>query len=218
MSAKPSHTPARHVVAVVGTKGGIGKTTVTNGLAGALALKGRLVSVIDVDPQGSSFSWAETAARNGIALPYGVGTAGRGSLSKVVEDSLSEWILIDGPPGNTDVTLAMLAVADVALIPTQPESLALDRLSSTLRLIGQASTANPVLGCLVVVNQADRRTSEAWTAPEILRHEGIPVADTVVPRLARINRAFGTNVVSPAWVALADELIAAVGAESEVAA
>ena len=218
MSAKPSHTPARHVVAIVGTKGGIGKTTVTNGLAGALALKGHTVSVIDADPQGSSLAWADTALRNGAGLSYRTGSASRNTLPASVAHSTGDWIIIDGPPGNTDVTLAMLAVADVALIPTQPESLALDRLSSTLRLIGQASTANPGLGCLVVVNQADRRTSEAWTAPEILRHEGIPVADTVVPRLARINRAFGTNVVSPAWVALADELIAAVGAESEVAA
>ena len=108
----------------------------------------------------------------------------------------------------------MLAEADVALIPTQPEALALDRLSSTLGLIGQASETNPGLGCLVVVNQADRRTSEAIAAPEILRHEGIPVADTVIPRLARINRAFGTADVSPAWLALADELVAATGGET----
>jgi len=209
MSAEPNQSTTRKVIAVVGTKGGIGKTTVTNGLAGALALKGHTVSVIDADPQGSSLAWADTAARNGVRLPYRTGSASQSTLPASVAHSKGGWIIIDGPPGRTDVTLAMLGEAHVALIPTQPEALALDRLSSTLGLIGQASAANPGLGCLVVVNQADRRTSEATAAPEILRHEGIPIADTVIPRLVGINRAFGTDNVSPVWLVLADELVAA---------
>jgi chromosome partitioning protein len=57
------------VVAVVGQKGGSGKTTTAVCLAGALALEGRRVLVVDLDPQASASSW------------LGVAADGRGSLA-----------------------------------------------------------------------------------------------------------------------------------------
>ena len=42
------------VIAVVGRKGGIGKTTVAVHLAGELAARGRRVHLVDADPQGSA--------------------------------------------------------------------------------------------------------------------------------------------------------------------
>ena len=51
-SAAPS--PARRAVAILNQKGGVGKTTVTLGLASAAAAAGRRVLVVDLDPQASS--------------------------------------------------------------------------------------------------------------------------------------------------------------------
>jgi chromosome partitioning protein len=50
--ADPS--PARRTVAILNQKGGVGKTTVTLGLASAAAAAGRRVLVVDLDPQAST--------------------------------------------------------------------------------------------------------------------------------------------------------------------
>lgn len=47
------HRRARHTLAVLSGKGGVGKTTTLLGLAGAAASQGRSVLFIDLDPQGS---------------------------------------------------------------------------------------------------------------------------------------------------------------------
>ena len=47
-------------VAVMANKGGVGKTSITLGLAGAAAVKGMAVLVIDLDPQGNATSHLRT--------------------------------------------------------------------------------------------------------------------------------------------------------------
>ena len=44
------------IVSVVSLKGGVGKTSVTLGLAGAATLRGLASLVIDLDPQGNATS------------------------------------------------------------------------------------------------------------------------------------------------------------------
>lgn len=49
----PETNPAGHTISVISGKGGVGKTTVSMGLAAAAAANGLRVLAVDIDPQGS---------------------------------------------------------------------------------------------------------------------------------------------------------------------
>lgn len=53
------HTPFVHIVSVVSVKGGVGKTTVALGLAGAAMVRGLRSLVVDLDPQGNATTGLE---------------------------------------------------------------------------------------------------------------------------------------------------------------
>src|ERR1700684_1522188 len=53
MSAGPVHPTAR-VIAIVNQKGGVGKSTTAVNLGASLALLGRRVLVVEIDPQGDT--------------------------------------------------------------------------------------------------------------------------------------------------------------------
>lgn len=53
------------VISVLSLKGGVGKTSVTLGLASAAAKKGLRTLVIDLDPQGNATSLLKAHARRG---------------------------------------------------------------------------------------------------------------------------------------------------------
>ena len=56
------------ITAVVNQKGGVGKTTVTLGLAAAASARGRRVLVVDLDPQANATTglgvWDAQVSRN----------------------------------------------------------------------------------------------------------------------------------------------------------
>lgn len=90
-------------VAVLNQKGGVGKTTVTLGLASAAMAAGRRVLVIDLDPQGSS-SWVLGVDPETAVVSVGDVLAAKAKSGALLDAIVvSEWSdLIDVVPARPD--------------------------------------------------------------------------------------------------------------------
>ena len=88
------------IVAVTNQKGGVGKTTTAINLAAALALSGRRVLLVDIDPQANATS--------------GVGCKGR----KAPGGTIYEALTADGADLDADAFLLSTATDHLTLIPS----------------------------------------------------------------------------------------------------
>ena len=112
------------VVAVANQKGGVGKTTTTLNLAASLAVAGRGVLLIDMDPQGN--------------LTSGVGLKGKAATGGTVYDALTQAEpVVDARPFILQTKTERLALipADRNLTGAEIEMVPLDRREERLRAL-----------------------------------------------------------------------------------
>ncbi|MCB1737305.1 MAG: ParA family protein [Gammaproteobacteria bacterium] len=177
------------IIALVGNKGGAGKTTLCVNLASALNEIAPTV-ILDADPQRSSLQW-RALSDNADAV----------SVQDAVDD-LETAILgarrtftnlvIDCPPSvHAEQTAQALESAELALIPVQPSPL---DLWATVHIEGRVETArrsNPDLHAVLVINQLEPRTTLSKLMREALSELSVPAAATAIRR----RMAFRTAVL-----------------------
>lgn len=168
------------VIALVGNKGGAGKTTLAVNLAAALAEQGPVV-ILDADPQRSSLQWRAIAERE-EAVPVhdavdDLPGAARTALAAY------RYAVIDCPPSvQATQTLEALGLCDLALIPVQPSPIDLWATVHIEGRIEEARRDNPGLRALLVINQLEPRTRLSQLMRRALAELSLPTAETAIRR------------------------------------
>jgi chromosome partitioning protein len=169
------------IVAVVGNKGGTGKTTLSLNLAAGLARRDSVV-IVDADPQQSAYQW-RLIGNDTASLPAVVAAAF--GLEKTVR-ALREahtHVVIDCPPSiKAPQTEHALRIADHALIPVQPSPIDLWATTHITRVIEKLRPENPTLRALIVMSQIEPRTTLSRLMPDAVAELELPVAQTAVQR------------------------------------
>jgi chromosome partitioning protein len=128
------------IIAMIGRKGGIGKSTITANLAAELLARGRTVIVLDTDPQQSMLAWAGLGKGLLARIVKPIEASRPDRFKKTVADAAEEAnrVLIDTPPGFADPALLAALVADLVLLPCGPSPLDLIAVRDALELARDA--------------------------------------------------------------------------------
>jgi chromosome partitioning protein len=169
------------IIAVVGNKGGTGKTTLALNLAAGLG-RDQSVVLLDADPQQSAYQWRLIGDER-PGLPAVIAAAH--GLEKTVQAlrGVHDHVVIDCPPSiKAAQTEHALRLAEYALIPVQPSPMDLWATANLARIIDALRLDNPGLRALIVMSQVEPRTTLSRLLPDAVSELALPVAATALRR------------------------------------
>ena len=163
------------ILAIIGQKGGTGKTTVATGLAAVAAEAGKSVALLDLDPQTNAANWKDRrAGDNPAVLPTPVGR-----LKQALEacrEQHADLVIIDTPGRSDNLAIAAARVAHLVLTPVEPQIFELETLQAFREMVSMAG--NPP--AYVLLNglhpSATRLAAEAREI--VAQAAGLPVCPT----------------------------------------
>jgi chromosome partitioning protein len=174
-----------NTLAVVAQKGGAGKTMLVVHFAVCAARHGLKVGIIDLDEQGSAYSWNMSRPENerfsaakadSVALP--------GLLEKATAAGI-DLTIIDTAPHSSHEASAAARLADFVLIPCRPQRFDLESMANTVALL--QATKTPLAVVLNAAPQGFRMAEEART--NLLTRFGVVVVPDVIHQAAALSHA-----------------------------
>lgn len=179
-------------IAVVNTKGGVGKTTVATHLAGMLAQRAPTL-LIDGDPQASAASWAAWR-REANREPSPTTTC---LLGKAVFDegkNLGKGFahtVIDAGGRDSAGLRAALLLAERAVVPVGASNLDAAAMTDLLEIVELAKDFNAGLDVQVLMMRIDPRTRDTGEMLEYLKENELRVLNARICERVAYRRAIG---------------------------
>lgn len=162
------------VIALVGQKGGSGKSMLAVSLAVEAARAGLSVTVVDVDPQGTATRWGD---RREAEAPKVV-SAQIGRLTHVVGDLFTDWVIVDSQGRASEDILRLGRMSDMVLIPCRPTVSDIETLPEVVDIL---KLAKAVGYSRLVWNQArDVADSRIAGGAGLVEEAGLSIAPHVI--------------------------------------
>ena len=158
------------IIALVNSKGGVGKSTLAGNLVAWLHEQGHSVILADCDAQRSSSDWITEALPDVQTFHFGTSNEILDNLP-VLKDR-ADYVIADGPGSQTETSRALLMWADLAVIPCKASMFEARALAMNTAFVRQAQAIRSgqpdAIAVLTMVGRDYRLTKDMRDAAHAL--------------------------------------------------
>ena len=183
------------IISFVNQKGGVGKTTAAINLAISLKRKNYNLVFIDADPQGSAVQWHSIEGNKSFEILHHPSPIQADDIKQLSMNY--DYVIIDAPPAIGDISKAILAATDLAIVPLSPSALDVWSCWGTLKMIDEIRPLNPEIEVKLLINRKIPGTRIGRDAREVMDKFQMNVFDTeLCQRVAFIDAmTYGVSVM-----------------------